>query len=46
MKYIKPELKIENIEISNSIASNLTDWLENNVYTKDTSITTYYVESV
>ena len=46
MKYIKPELKIENIELSNSIASNLTNWLEEGVLTKDTSITTYYVASV
>lgn len=46
MKYIKPELKVENVELNNTIASNLANWLEEGVYTKDTSITTYYVMSV
>jgi len=45
MKYIKPELKVENVELNNTIASNLTDWLTHN-NTKDTSVTTYLVTSV
>ena len=46
MKYIKPEIKVENIELNNAMASNLTNWLAEGVYTKDTSITTYIVMSV
>lgn len=44
MKYYKPEIKIEKIEIQ-EIASSITDWTDN-AGTKDTAITSFYVVSL